>query len=466
MATHHFPEGFLWGASTSAFQVEGAYREGGKGPATTDRGPGRPGLADNKVASDHYHHWEEDVELMARLGIKVYRMGFAWSRIMPDASGHPNPEGLAFYDRLIDRLLACGIEPLVTLYHFECPQALVDAFGGWKSRQMIDAYVRYAQVCFTHFKGRVKRWVTVNEQLIATAVPDNTGDTEPDPRMRQKNTYQMSYHVALAEHRAIALLREIDSDAQIGPVVAMQVVNPRSSSSEDALAVLNAEEMMQNYMVDLSVRGALSPYARHYLQREGFYPSVEPADERILTSSTPDFLGVNYYFSSCARERIEPIRFDRFPPWSGGDFELCGNPAVTATEWMASGIDPLGLYVGMRKLYDRYRLPMIITENGMALSEELDDTGCVHDPARIEYLACHLREVARLVDEGYPVFGYCVWSLMDLCSSHQGFTKRYGLIFVDRTETDAKQCARIPKDSFFWYRDVIRANGLPVADAR
>lgn len=465
MAQPLFPEGFLWGASTSAFQFEGGYGLGGKGAATTDRGPGRPGIADNRVASDHFHHWREDVDLMEQLGIKVYRMGFSWSRIMPDLTGGPNPEGLAFYDRLIDRLLECGIEPLVTLYHFECPQVLVDAFGGWKSRRMIDAYVRYAEVCFRHFKGRVRRWVTVNEQLIATAAPDNTGDGEKDPRRRQRNTYQMSYHVAIAEHRAISALRTIDPTAQIGPVVSLQVVNPFSGASADVLAAMNAEEMMQNYLLDLSVRGEISPYARHYLEREGFFPAVEPGDEAILGASSPDFLGVNYYFSSCARERTEPIRFDRFPPWSGGDFELCANPTLKPTRWMENGIDPLGLVVGMRKLHDRYRLPMIITENGMALSETLDEEGLVHDGPRIAYLEQHIRAVKELVDEGFPVFGYCVWSLMDLCSSHQGFAKRYGLVFVDRTDTDVKDCARIPKDSFWWYRDVIRRNRLPGGEA-
>ena len=233
-----FPTNFLWGASTSAFQVEGGYNEGGKGVATTDRGAGRSGIADNKVAADHYHHWKEDVDLMAELGLKVYRMGFSWSRIMPDASGQSNPEGLAFYDKLIDYLLEKGIEPLVTLYHFECPQALVDAFGGWLDRKMIDAYLKYAEVCFTHFKGRVKRWVTVNEQLIATAAGIMNGNFEQDKQKNLQNIYQMSYHVSLAEHRAISLLRQIDPEAQIGPVCAIQVVYPQSSRSEDVLAAM------------------------------------------------------------------------------------------------------------------------------------------------------------------------------------------------------------------------------------
>ncbi len=233
MKLNKFPEGFLWGASTSAFQVEGAYNEGGKGLATTDLGVNRPGVADNKIAADHYHHWKEDVDLMAELGMKVYRMGFSWSRIMPDATHNPNPEGLAFYDQLIDYLLEKGIEPFVTLYHFECPQALVDAFGGWKSRQMVDAYVAYAKVCFEHFKGRVKRWVTVNEQLIATAADIMNGNHEKDPVQNLKNIYQMSYNVSLAEHKAIALLRGVDPEAKIGPVCAIQVVYPQSSRTED-----------------------------------------------------------------------------------------------------------------------------------------------------------------------------------------------------------------------------------------
>ena len=217
MNTNQFPEGFLWGASTSAFQVEGGWNEGGKGLATTDVHVPREGIADNKIAADHYHHWKEDVDLMAELGLKVYRMGFAWTRIMPDASGEPNPEGLAFYDQLIDYLLEKGIEPFVTLYHFECPQALVDAFGGWRSRKMIDHYLCYAQVCFEHFKGRVKRWATVNEQLIATAAGIMSGNHEKDPHQNLKNIYQMSYNISLAEHKAISLLRKIDPEAKVGP---------------------------------------------------------------------------------------------------------------------------------------------------------------------------------------------------------------------------------------------------------
>lgn len=455
-----FPTNFLWGASTSAFQVEGGYNEGGKGVATTDLGARRPGIADNKVAADHYHHWKEDVDLMAELGLKVYRMGFAWSRIMPDATCTPNPEGLAFYDRLIDYLLEKGIEPLVTLYHFECPQALVDAFGGWLDRKMIDAYLKYAEVCFTHFKGRVKRWVTVNEQLIATAAGIMNGNFEQDKQKNLQNIYQMSYHVSLAEHRAISLLRQIDPEAQIGPVCAIQVVYPQSSRSEDVLAAENAEELMEFYLLDLSVRGEYPPYVASYLKSHGLYPQTLPGDAAVLKASTPDFIGINYYFSICAKDKEGPVNYDQPPFWVSDAFDICDNPHLRKTEWMDKGIDPMGLHIGMRKVYNRYRLPMIVTENGMAYSETLGPDGHIHDPYRIEYLKEHIEQLAIMIDEGLPVFGYCPWSFVDVVSSHQGFAKRYGLVYVDRTETDPKQCARVKKDSFYWYQKVITNNGL------
>lgn len=458
---NRFPDGFLWGASTSAFQVEGAWGEGGRGRSTTDRGFGIPGITDGSVASDHYHRWKEDVDLMAELGLKTYRMSFSWCRIMPDATCEPNPEALAFYDGLIDYLLEKGIEPFVTLYHFECPQALVDEFGGWLDRRMIDAFARYAEVCFRHFKGRVKLWATINEQLIASSSAVNTGDLEQDSKKRQGNTYQMSYHMSLAEHRAFELLRSIDPEAKIGPVCAIQVTYPLSSSPADMMAALNAEEMEQFYMLDMSVRGSYSPYAASYLRREGFYPAVEPGDDAVLHGSTPDFIGINYYSSSCVKERTEPIVFGGFPPWGAGDFILCDNPRLEKTEWMPNGLDPIGLSIGMRKVHDRYGLPMIITENGMALSEEPDESGAIHDEQRIAYLSAHIAQVGELIEQGYPIFGYCPWSFVDVVSSHQGFAKRYGLVYVDRTDDDIRTCDRIRKDSFYWYQKVIAGNQLP-----
>ena len=450
---------FLWGASTSAFQIEGAYNEGGKGLATTDVRKVPEGMADTKVAADHYHHWKEDADLMAELGLKTYRMGFSWSRIMPDETLTPNPEGLAFYDELIDYLLEKGIEPFVTLYHFECPQALVEAFGGWKSRKMVDAYLKYAEVCFTHFKGRVKYWVTVNEQFIATAAPDLAMPYEPDAHLRSKWIYQISYHVSLAEHAAMALLRTVDPSAKIGPVNSMQVVYPLTSKPEDVLAAQEAEEMMEFYMLDMSVYGQYSPFAATWLKQRDLYPETLPEDEAVLQGSKPDFIGVNYYFSVCAKAEKKPFDFTTSFFWAGDDCLVVANPNLKKTEWMNMGTDAIGLYNGMRKIYERYRLPMIVTENGIAVSESLGEDGKIHDDYREEYLREHIQQIEKLEAEGYPVFGYCPWSFIDVLSSHQGFSKRYGLVFIDRTETDPKMCERVKKDSFYWYQSVIAQNG-------
>ncbi len=457
MKGYIFPNNFLWGASTSAFQIEGGFQEGGKGIATTDTK--KEDIADNRVASDHYHHWKEDVDLMAELGLKTYRMGFSWTRIMPDDSGNPNQEGLAFYDQLIDYLFEKGIEPLVTLYHFECPQILVDQFGGWKSRKMIDHYLRYAEICFRHFKGRINKWVTVNEQLIATAAGNLTGNHESDPIQNQKDIYQMSYHVSLAEHKAISLLRTIDPKALIGPVCAIQVVYPHTSKPEDVIAAQHAEELMEFYLLDMSVYGEYSPYMKWYLQSHDLYPQVEKEDEKALKAGKPDFIGINYYFSISVKEKEGPINYHQPPFWVSDAFDVCDNPYLKKSEWMDKGIDPVGIRVGMEKVYNRYHLPMIVTENGMAYSETLPEDRKIHDIYRIEYLKAHIEQLGIMIEQGYPIFGYCPWSFIDVVSSHQGFAKRYGLVFVDRTETDIKDCARYKKDSFYWYKEVIQTNG-------
>ena len=238
------------------------------------------------------------------------------------------------------------------------------------------------------------------------------------------------------------------------------MVYPQSSRSEDVLAAENAEELMEFYLLDLSVRGEYPPYVASYLKSHGLYPQTLPEDAAVLKASTPDFIGINYYFSICVKAKEGPVNYDQPPFWVSDAFDTCDNPHLRKTEWMDKGIDPIGLHIGMRKVYNRYRLPMIVTENGMAYSETLGPDGQIHDPYRIEYLKEHIEQLAIMIDEGLPVFGYCPWSFVDVVSSHQGFAKRYGLVYVDRTETDPKQCARVKKDSFYWYQKVIANNGL------
>lgn len=449
---------FLWGASTSAFQVEGAYNEDGKGLATTDVRKVPEGIADTSIAADHYHHLDEDIQLMKELGINIYRFSFNWSRIMSD--GHQvNEKGLQFYDKLIDDCIENGIIPFPTLYHFEMPQALVDEFGGWKSRKCIDAYVAYAKVCFERFKEKVKRWGTINEQLIVTAASDLNGNHELDHEIKMKNMYQMSYHMSLAEKKVFKLLKEIIPDGVIGPVCSMQVVYPETPAPEDILAAKDAQDLLQNMFLDMTVFGRYPLRVSNYLKQKGYYPETEPDDE-VLKKYLPDFIGINYYASTCIRALKENDDTSKLPPFYRNDlFTLGTNKFLTKTKWMEFGIDPEGLYIGIRDICERYQLPVMITENGMASSEALVD-GKIHDEYRIDYLKRHIEQCQRLIEEGYPLLGYCPWSLLDLVSSHQGFSKRYGLIYVDRNDKEIKECKRIPKDSYYWYQNVIKNRGI------
>lgn len=446
---------FLWGASTSAFQAEGAYLEDGKGLGTVDVRVVPEGIADTKIASDHYHHFEEDLLAMKELGLNVYRFSFSWSRIMPD--GHTvNEKGLAFYDKIIDRCLEYGIEPLPTLYHFEMPQALVDKEGGWLSKSTIEAYASYAKTCFEQFKGKVKTWVTINEQLIASAASDLHGIHAQSEEESMKNMYQISFNMSIAEKKAMQILKQIDPESKIGPVCSIQIVYPNSCDPKDICASYDAEEMMMYSLLDMSVFGHYPKRYTSYLKERVWLPSVSKEEENLLKSIRPDFIGINYYFPLTVKAPGKDHDFSKLPPfWRSTLFEVTDNPYLEKSEWMPNGMDPMGLYLGIRKLYDRYRLPLIITENGMAYSDRLED-GKIHDSYRIDYLDAHIQKIKQAVEEGYPVFGYCPWSLIDLVSSHQGFGKRYGLIYVDRTDTDEKECARIPKDSYYWYRERIK----------
>lgn len=454
-----FPRDFLWGASTSAFQVEGGWNEGGRGIANSDVRNIPSGLADYKGASDHYHHMKEDVRYMKELGIKVYRFSFSWTRIMPDGH-HANQEGLNFYHSLINELIQNDIIPFPTLYHFEMPYALIEEFGGWVDRRCVDAYVQYATICFQEFKDQVKMWATINEQMCATAPDDMNGNLTEDDYLRQKTLYQMSYHMTLAEKMAISKFRNLIPDGQIGHVVAMQVIYSETSSPKDVLAALNAQDELQWSFLDLSIKGKYSHHFQSYLKQKKIYPQMNQRDLHYLAENKPDFIGVNYYASCCVRAKNKLDDCSKMPPFYQSDqFYVVENKCIQATEWMHFGIDPDGLYMGLRQLYDRYELPMIITENGMAYSDQLID-GSISDNYRIDYLKQHLEKCYQFIQEGYPLIGYCPWSLLDLVSSHEGFSKRYGLIYVDRTNDDMKSCERIKKKSFYWYQNIIQNNGI------
>lgn len=456
---NEFPKKFLWGAATSAFQIEGAYLEDGKTLTTVDVRKVPHGITDTKVASDHYHHYIEDVKLMAELGLKAYRFSISWARIYPDTSGVVNQKGIEFYNNLINELIKYEIEPIVTIYHFDLPQYLVDEYGGWIGRQTIDAYEQYAITLFDCFGDRVKYWITINEQLVVMNAKLINGINEEDPLKYDKLKYQMSHNMCIAEKKAIRACKRMLPNAKIGPVSAFQMVYPATSKPEDILAAHDCEELLSYMLLDVCARGEYPKSTWNYLVDKNIAPKFEEGDAEILKAYMPDFIGFNYYNTLCVREGQKEINRNLPPFFISENFDVVDNQYLKKTEWMASGTDPLGLRMALRRLHDRYQLPLLITENGFAGSDKLEDNDTINDDYRIHYIKEHLEQCRLGINEGVDLLGYCPWTFIDALSSHQGFSKRYGLVYINRDEQDLKDLKRIKKKSFYWYKEVIKTNG-------
>lgn len=455
-----FSKNFLWGASTSAYQTEGAWNEDGKGPSVIDTRTEFPaGTCDYTVAIDAYHHVAEDVALLKELGLKTYRFSIAWTRIVPDGDGAENPLGIAHYHELIDALLAAGIEPLVTLYHFDLPAALQEK-GGWSNRDTIAAFERYARICFREYGSKVTFWQTINEQnmMILHGQAIGVGKT-----LSKKETYQQNHHLFLAGARAMNALHEMCPEGKIGPAPNIAAIYPESCNPAD-VATADRFEAIRNWLyLDLAVYGKYNGIAWRYLEEADATPTIEPGDMEILAAAKPDFLAINYYNTQtvCAPtgDDVQAIGDQQIARGENGVYKAVPNPhqQQTAFGW---GIDPIGMRTTLRRIYGRYGLPIIITENGLGEYDTVTEDGKVHDQYRIDYLSAHISQLAEAIADGVEVFGYCPWSAIDVVSTHQGIKKRYGFIYVDRTDDDLKTMARIRKDSFFWYQEVISCGGL------
>lgn len=460
-----FPEGFLWGASTSAFQVEGAHLADGKGLSVADAVAAvhADTYADTSVASDFYHRFREDIALMGELGLKSYRMSINWSRLFPRGDeAEPNPAGVAFYHAVLDELVERGIEPIVTLYHFDLPLALQEEYGGWADRRTIDFFLTYARACFAEYGDKVRYWLTINEQnlLIRKDKMMGLGALGADKELVR---HQMNHHMFLANARAVALCHELCPGALIGPTVAWLPSYPRTCEPRDVMAAWDADALYNTYATDVYVRGAYPGWYLAWLESQGWLFTQEASDAATLTAGRPDFLGFNYYLTFCA----EYCPADAEPAYNSilklvvpGRFRYVDNPHLEATEY-GWQIDPSGFRKSLLDLHDRYQLPLMVTENGIGTADVLDD-GRVHDDYRISYLVDHVREMRAAVAVGVQLISYNVWSFIDVVSTSSGFTKRYGLVYVDRTEQDPKELRRVRKDSFEAYRRIIASNGAEV----
>jgi 6-phospho-beta-glucosidase len=461
-----FPPTFLWGGATAANQCEGAYDQGGKGLSIQDVMPngifGRitdePTPDNLKLAGiDHYHRYAEDIALFGEMGFRTYRFSIAWSRIFPNGDdAEPNEEGLDFYSRVIDECEKHGIEPLVTISHYETPLALAKKYDGWVSREMIALYERYVTTLVTRFRGRVKYWLTFNEINSVLHAPFMSGGImTPKDELSQSDLYQAVHHEMVASASATKIIHEIDPAAQVGCMLIAIPTYPLTPAPADALAVMASDHMNQAFG-DIHCRGEYPGYLLRHLREHGVTLDITDEDRETL-KNTVDFVSFSYYMSNC--ETADPALK------VAGKGNIMGgvpNPTLEASEW-GWQIDPVGLRIVLNQFWDRWGKPLFIVENGLGARDELvevDGEKTVIDDYRIDYMNDHLVQVGEAIEDGVQVLGYTSWGCIDLVSASTAqLSKRYGFIYVDRDDDGTGTLDRFRKKSFGWYAEVIRTDG-------
>lgn len=471
-----FPEGFMWGAATSAYQCEGAANEDGKKDNQQDvinrEIHDEYGYADASVAADHYHHYKEDVALMAEMGFTSYRFSINWSRVLPDGTGAPNPKGVAFYHNLLSELRAHNIEPIVTMWHYDLPMALVERYGGWRNRQIVDDFEYYARFILNEYKDQVKYWLTINEQSIVVNYIDRKNKISQEDKFNPKFRYQANHYMNSAHAKAAIAVHEIVPGGKCGAALDMAPYYPHSCAPQDILASKNANAFKNYFYMDAYIKGIYNDSVMAYLNRQGLEFEVLPGDMDLIKRGSEcfDFLGINYYQSACVKAATPGASRrskQNNKTGKGGHvvyevqpdfFEGCRNETIGDTDF-SMPIDPIGLQYVLEDINDRYQIPVIICENGLGAFDVLEKDGCVHDSYRIDYIREHIKAMKAAIANGVKLLSYNPWSAFDLLSTSNGIDKRYGFIYVDRTNDDLKECKRYKKDSFYWYQNVISTNG-------
>jgi len=471
MAT--FPTDFLWGAATASYQVEGAYQQDGKGLSIWDVYSHLPGTTyqgtNGDIAADHYNRYQEDVRLMAELGLRSYRFSIAWARIFPSGSGEINPQGIEFYNRLIDELLKYQIVPFATLYHWDLPQALQD-IGGWENRDVADAFSIYARTCFEQFGDRVNYWITFNEVINFIMLGYRDGIHPPGVK-DERRAVEVTHIVNVAHAKAVAEYRQLVHagkilEGKIGISHVLLTGFPISDREEDVQAWKNYEAMDHHWFYDPVLRGEYPQSMWEYYQNKWGAPTILEGDLALLKQAQIDFIGVNYYQSTflahnpmngvgAATLNTTGEKGSQKESGIPGLFKRVINLNIEYTDWDWA-VYPEGLYEGMKRIQERYgNIPIVITENGIGAKDPIATNGEISDYPRIEYLKQHLLACKRAIEEGIPLFGYFAWSYIDLLSWLNGYQKQYGFVYVDRE----KALERRKKQSYFWYQQVIQTNG-------
>ena len=461
-----FPKNFLWGGAVAANQCEGAYQEDGKGLSVQDVLP--RGIRGSRTklpteenlkleAIDFYHRYPQDIKMFAEMGFKVFRTSIAWSRIFPKGDEEqPNEAGLEFYDRVFEECRKYGIEPLVTLSHYETPLYLAETNNGWTDRRMIGFYERYVRTVFKRYRGKVKYWLTFNEINSLLHAPFMSGGIANMQGLTEQDLYQAAHHELVASALATKIGHEMMPDAMIGCMILSMPTYPLTPSPDDVIAAMDAEH--RNYFYgDVHVRGKYPGYMKRYFREHGIQIQFAPEDEEIL-KNTVDFVSFSYYMSVCATSDPEKQK--------KGLGNLLGgvpNPTLKASDW-GWQIDPKGLRYVLNMFYDRYQKPLFIVENGLGavdvLNEDENGNKTVEDDYRIQYLKDHLIQVGEAVQDGVEIMGYTSWGCIDVVSASTAeLKKRYGYIYVDRNDDGTGTMERYKKKSFYWYQKVIESNG-------
>jgi len=485
-----FPKTFLWGGATSAMQIEGAYGSSGRGLNINDMNTAgskkaprlttvkyHDGIVDrypmfsrelpagsrmvnleneyypNLQAIDFYHHYREDIAMLAEMGFKVFRMSIMWSRLFPNGNEEkPDPQGIEFYHNVFAELKKYDIEPLVTIWHSEDPVTLVNEEDGWNSRKMIEYFDRYAETVLTEYRDEVRYWLTFNELNNSIMFLDWIKGTE-DRQERAQKTFQQLHHKLIASAHTVKKAHEINPDNRVGCMIAYAVNYPLTSSPKDNVLQQETAQWLNWYVGDTQVRGRYPYFAQKFLDREGVTIQMEENDRQQLAEGKVDFFSFSYYSTSCCTTQTDY-------EVSGGNFTMgAKNPYLKYSEW-GWAMDPDGLRYALNEIYGRYQIPVIIVENGLGAVDIVEEDGSIHDPYRIEYLREHIKAVKEAVNDGVDVFGYCSWGCIDEISAASGqMNKRYGFIYVDLDDEGNGSLERCRKDSFYWYKKVIESNG-------
>lgn len=466
-----FPKDFLWGGAIAANQVEGNYLEGGKGLSILDVVPqGKDRIKiisddnfDFKIdetkhlypshkSIDFYNTYEGDIELLAELGLKVFRTSILWSRIFPNGDDkEPNEEGLKYYDRLFKQLEKQGIKLLLTISHYDVPLNMLKKYDTWKSRETIDIFMNYVKVIVDRYDHTVDYWMTFNEINAAFFIPLFTLGFKPK---NNQEIYQSLHHQLVANAKMVKYIKSKDKNNQVGNMIIYLPTYPYNCRPENVLKAMEESRKFSNFCCDVQVKGEYPYYTKTMLEKENVTIKMEDSDLKLLKENTVDYIGFSYYMSG-----VQSVE-DEHKKTAGNMVFGVKNPHLKSSEW-GWQIDPIGLRIALNELYSKYEKPLFIVENGLGAKDELTKDFEVHDDYRIDYLSKHIKEIGKAIEDGVEVIGYTSWGCIDLVSASTGeMSKRYGYIYVDLDDKFEGTAKRYKKDSFHWYKNVIINNEI------